>query len=58
MPKYAFSQGRITVEEGVYLPILRDDKPKRRGVMILANRAHQPEPNESSARQEQTYVKQ
>lgn len=56
MPKYTFSQGRVTVEDGVYTPILRDDKTKRRGVMILANRAHQQESNESNVKQEETHV--
>ena len=58
MPKYTFYQGRITVEDGVYTPLLRDDKSKRRGVIILAIRTHQQESNESNAKQEQTHVKQ
>ena len=56
MPKYIFSQGRVTVEDGVYTPILRDDKTKRRGVMILANRVHQQAANESDAKQEESHV--
>lgn len=57
MPKYTFYQGRITVEDGVYTPLLRDDKSKRRGVMILVNRARQQESNESNAKQEEAHVK-
>ena len=57
MPKYTFYQGRITVEDGVYTSFLRDDKSKRRGVMILAIRAQQQETNESNTKQEQPHVK-
>jgi hypothetical protein len=58
MAKYAFSNGKVTVEAGVYVPILRDDKPKRRGVLILACLARQPELIESNSKQEDPHVKQ
>ena len=38
MRKYTFSQGQITVEDGVYSPALRvdeDDHKARSGVLIL-----------------------
>jgi hypothetical protein len=57
MAKYAFSNGKVTVEQGMYVPLLRDDKPKRRGVIILACLARQPESIESNSKQEDPHVK-
>ena len=35
MPKYVFSQGKVRVEDGVYLPLLHQDKSSESGVLIL-----------------------
>ncbi len=36
MPRYIFSGGKITVEEGVYTPFKKTEKQSLRGVLILA----------------------
>jgi hypothetical protein len=56
MPRYVFSNGKVTVEDGLYLPVLRDDKPKRRGVVILASPSSNQEPEESKQEKEQSHV--
>ncbi len=38
MAKYTFFQGQVTVEDGVYSPMLGDNKQTLRGVLILAQR--------------------
>ncbi len=38
MAKYTFFQGQVTVEDGVYAPVFRDDRCTPRGVLILAQR--------------------
>ena len=48
MPRYVFSKGRVTVKDGVYLPVLRDEKPSRRGVLIMAQPHVQKELEEST----------
>ncbi len=52
MPKYIFSQGQITVDDGVYDPVMEE---KRRadnaGVILIVNR-----PPIKRARKEQDHV--
>lgn len=48
MPRYVFSKGRVTVEDGVYSPVLREERPWRRGVLIMAQPFVQTEPEEST----------
>ena len=55
MPRYIFSNGKVTVEEGVYLPLLRDDKPKRRGVLIVVRPSGPKEPEESTQEKEPSH---
>ena len=41
MPRYIFSNGKITVEEGVYTPFKKVDQHQRsRGVLLLAGAIH------------------
>ena len=47
MPRYIFSNGRITVEEGVYAPFKKVDRQQRsRGVLLMAG--HILKPNEQT----------
>lgn len=55
MPRYVFSQGKVTVEDGVYLPVLRDDKPKRRGVLIVVQPSSPNKPDESTHERGQSH---
>jgi hypothetical protein len=34
MPKYVFSQGKVTVEAGVYLPLIKRDRRASRAAMV------------------------
>lgn len=36
MPRYIFSEGKITVEEGVFTPFKQPDRQSQRGVLIFA----------------------
>ncbi|HMN13433.1 MAG TPA: hypothetical protein PKD55_14015 [Bellilinea sp.] len=43
MPRYIFSNGKITVEEGVYTPFKKVDKQQRsRGVLLIAEAIRKP----------------
>lgn len=48
MPRYVFSNGKVTVEDGIYLPVLRDEKPKRRAVLIMVQSSGPKESEEST----------
>ena len=53
MARYVFSNGKVTIEEGVYLPLLRDEKSKRRGVLIVVQTSRQTtEPEKSTQEKE------
>jgi len=41
MPRYVFSKGKVTVESGVYVPLLKRDRRASRAAMI-ALMAHLP----------------
>ncbi|HEX3049255.1 MAG TPA: hypothetical protein VHP83_01260 [Aggregatilineaceae bacterium] len=57
MPRYVFSGGKVTVEDGVYTPILRGEKRLTRGVLILAQSVLPTvEPDESTQAKEQNHV--
>lgn len=55
MPRYVFSNGKVTAQDGAYLPVIRDDKPKRRGVVIFVLPANQPEPEESNQEKDKSH---
>lgn len=52
MARYIFSNGKVTVEDGLYLPALRSDKPKRQGVLILVQPSGPQKPDLSTQEKE------
>jgi hypothetical protein len=38
MPRYVFTEGKVTVEEGIYDPLLDEAKAKETGVVLLVSR--------------------
>jgi hypothetical protein len=38
MPRYVFTEGKVTVEEGIYDPLLDEAKARETGVVLLVNR--------------------
>ena len=48
MTRYVFSKGKVTVEEGVYTPLLPGTKPSRYGVLIFAESSDQNKPEETT----------
>lgn len=58
MPRYVFSAGKITVEEGVFTPFKREEKQSSRGVLLLARNLHHAEEQESTTDKERPDVRQ
>jgi len=58
MPRYIFSGGKITVEEGVYTPFKKIEKQSLRGVLILASNVLKPDEQPETADKEKPHVRQ
>ena len=58
MPKYVFSQGKVTVEDGVYVPLLKRDRRMSRDAMIalIARLPRDEEPEIESRDMENAHV--
>lgn len=56
MPRYVFSNGKVTVEDGVYAPSSRSDKPRPEGVLIFPPLLCQNERQESKKDRGESHV--
>ena len=57
MPRYIFSGGKITIEEGVYTPFKKvDPQQASRGVLLLAKKIPKPEEQSESIDKEHSDV--
>ncbi len=57
MPRYVFSAGKVTVEEGVFTPFKCDEKQSPRGVLLLARKLLYAEEHASTTDKELPDVK-
>ncbi len=55
MPRYIFSNGKITVEEGLYTPLKREEKRPDRGILILAKPIFSAGESQESTKKEQSH---
>ena len=58
MARYYFRDGKVTVDEELYAPVIRESKEASRGVLIFAKQVLQPDAGESAQDKECSHVQQ
>jgi len=58
MPRYIFSEGKVTVEEGVFTPFKQLDRQTLRGVLIFAQDILKTDNQQKSTDKEKDHVHQ
>jgi hypothetical protein len=56
MPRYIFSDGKVTVEEGVFTPFKQPEKQSLRGVLLFAKDISKVGDIEESTDKEKSHV--